>query len=73
MARAGVCMTGHFAFAPAVMEKQMAAFYISVSPRKFDQLLAEKRITPHRLDGKKVYKRDDLDALVSGLPEWEAA
>lgn len=66
-------MTGHFAFAPVVMEKQMAAFYISVSPRKFDQLLAEKRITPHRLDGKKVYLRNDLDELAAELPEWEVA
>lgn len=66
-------MSINFAFAPVVMEKSMAAFYISVSPRKFDQLVAEKRITPHRLDGKKVYKRDDLDGLVSDLPEWEVA
>lgn len=63
-------MPQHFAFAPVIMEKQMAAYYISVSPRKFDQMLAEKRITPHRLDGKKVFKRDDLDALVNTLPEW---
>lgn len=66
-------MNASFAFAPAVMEKQMAAFYISVSTRKFEQLLSEQRITPHRLDGKKVYRRDDLDAFVADLPEWEAA
>lgn len=66
-------MNGSFAFAPAVMEKSMAAFYISVSPRKFDQLVAEQRITPHRLDGKKVYRRDDLDLIVADLPEWKAA
>jgi hypothetical protein len=66
-------MTGTFAFAPVVMEKSMAAFYISVSPRKFDQLLSEQRITPHRFDGKKVYKRDDLDALAAELPEWQVA
>ncbi len=66
-------MTAQFTFAPAVMEKQMAAFYISVSTRKFEQLIAENRITPHRLDGKKVYRRDDLDALVADLPEWAGA
>lgn len=65
-------MTALFAFAPAVMEKATAAYYISVSPRKFEQLLAEKRITPHRLDGKKVYKREDLDTLAASLPEWES-
>lgn len=62
-----------YTFAPVVMEKPMAAFYISVSARKFDQLVAEKRITAHRLDGKKVYKRDDLDAIADALPEWEVA
>lgn len=48
----------------------MAAYYVSVSPRKFDQLITEKRITAYRLDGKKVFKRDELDMLVDRLPEW---
>ncbi|KQY58905.1 hypothetical protein ASD11_04560 [Aeromicrobium sp. Root495] len=63
-------MSTHFAFAPAVMEKPMAAFYISVSTRKFEQMIAQGRITPYRLDGKKVYNRDELDELVAELPEW---
>lgn len=48
----------------------MAAFYISVSPRKLQQMAAAGRVTRYRLDGKKVYKRDELDLLVSALPEW---
>ena len=60
-------------FVPVVMEKADAAFYISVKARKFDQLVSEGRITPHRFDGKKVYKRADLDALADSLPEWATA
>ncbi|MFO6454479.1 MULTISPECIES: hypothetical protein [unclassified Aeromicrobium] len=52
------------------MEKPAAAHYIAVSPRKFDQLIEQKRVTPYRLDGKRVFKREDLDALVADLPEW---
>lgn len=63
-------MPPQFAFAPAVMEEPMAAFYISVSPRKLQQMAAAGRVTRYRLDGKKVYKRDELDLLVSALPEW---
>lgn len=63
----------NFSFAPAAMNADMAAFYINVSKRKFDQLLAENRVTPYRLDGKRVFKRDELDALIEALPEWQAA
>ncbi|MFH7324803.1 hypothetical protein [Aeromicrobium sp. JJY06] len=63
-------MPGTHLFAPALMEKPTAAHYIAVSPRKFDQLIEQKRVTPYRLDGKRVFKREELDALVANLPEW---
>lgn len=60
-------------FAPVVMEKSQAAFYLSVSSRKFDDLIAQGRVTPYRLDGKRVFKRDDLDEIARELPEWKSA
>lgn len=66
-------MSAHFTFPPALMDKVTAAYYINVSPRKFDELTGRGEITAHRLDGKKVYRRDDLDALAASLPEWVAA
>lgn len=58
-------------FAPALLEKSAAAFYISVKERKFDDFVSRGLLTPYRLDGKKVYRREDLDALADSLPEWE--
>ena len=63
-------LSSHVTFAPALMDKHTAAWYIGISLRKLDQLQAENRITPKALDGKRLYSRDELDVYARSLPEW---
>ena len=66
-------MTTHASFAPALMDKNTAAWYLNISLRKLDTLQAQGRITPLALDGKRQYNREELDAYARSLPEWKSA
>jgi len=57
-------------FTPALFSREEAAYYLRMSTRKFNDLIQRGAVTPHRLDGMKVYRRSDLDELVASLPEW---
>jgi hypothetical protein len=63
-------VSAHFTWAPGALDKQQACYYINVSPRKFDEITGRGDIVAKKLDGKKVYLRDELDSLLAGLPEW---
>lgn len=59
-------------FAPALMTREIAAAYLSISERALDKLRADGHITARKLgaDGvRPYYSRVDLDEYVAGLPE----
>lgn len=56
-------------FPPALMTREIAAFYISASLRELDLLRETNEVTPVG-KGKRVrYRKDDLDAYIKNLPE----
>lgn len=60
-------------FAPALMTRELAAYYISCSLRELDRLREQKIITPLG-DGRRVmYRKSELDAYVDSLPERPAS
>lgn len=63
-------MNLHVQFAPGLMTQDQAAFYLGCSTRKLNQLQAQSRIVPKKLDGKRGFARADLDAFIESLPDW---
>jgi excisionase family DNA binding protein len=59
-----------FAFPPALMTKEQAAFYLSTSPTGIRDLIRLGMLTAVDDGGKRTkIRRDDLDAYVRSLPE----
>lgn len=59
-----------YAYPPRGMSREEAARYIGVSPTKFDELVADKRMPgPRRMDGRVVWDRFGLDLSFNELPE----
>lgn len=59
------------AYLPRLLSREDAAAYLGgISVRKLDELQAQGRIIPKRLDGRRVYLRDDLDEFARALPDW---
>lgn len=65
-------MNIHLSFAPKLLDKNAAAYYLSTSTRKLDELQALGKVTPRALGNKRVYLRDELDDFASSLGEWKA-
>jgi hypothetical protein len=60
-------------FAPALMTRELAAYYISGSLRDLDRLRETKEITPVG-EGRRVkYRKTDLDAYVEKVNERAAS
>ena len=64
---------------PRGIARKVAAEYISVSPPKFDQMVADGRMPkPKRIDGRVVWDRRRLDEAFDALPDdgdrnpWDA-
>lgn len=56
-------------FPPALMTREQAAYYLSMSLRDLDELRIQKHLIPVG-DSKRVkYRKADLDEYVDGLPE----
>jgi hypothetical protein len=56
-------------FAPALMTREIAAFYISKSLRELDVLREQKEITPVG-DGRRVmYRKSELESWIDNLKE----
>ena len=56
-------------FAPALMSRETAAYYIDGSLRDLDALRETKQITPVG-EGRRVkYRKSELDEYIAGLPE----
>jgi len=66
-------MTGmRIEFAPALMTRETAAYYIDGSLRDLDILRETKQITPVG-EGRRVkYRKSELDAYIATLPERPA-
>jgi hypothetical protein len=56
-------------FPPALMTREIAAFYISGSLRDVDDLRAQNIITPVGTSKRVKYRKTDLDAYVAQLVE----
>lgn len=55
--------------APRLIGREAAAAYLSVSPTKFDELVADGRMPPPRLiDRRRAWVVGELDAAVERLP-----
>ncbi len=55
---------------PRGLSRIFAAAYIGVSPTKFDELVADKRMPrPKRIDGRRVWDRLMLDEAFAALDE----
>jgi hypothetical protein len=56
-------------FAPALMDRQTAAYYLSMSLRELDSLREKNHITPVG-EGRRVkYRKSELDAYVERIVE----
>lgn len=56
--------------APRGLNREAAAAYVGVSPTKFDDLVADRRMPrPKRVDGRRLWDRIMLDAAFDALPE----
>lgn len=65
-------MTARLTFVPVLLCREDAAAYLGdISPRKLDELQAQGRLIPKKLDGRRGYLRADLDAFAEALPDWE--
>lgn len=59
--------------APRGLSRVQAAEYIGVSPTKFDEMVADRRMPkPKRIDARTVWDRVQLDAAFSALYQEEA-
>lgn len=59
----------HSPIVPRGLNREQSAAYIGVSPAKFDQLVADKRMPrPKRVDGRTIWDRFQLDAAFDDLP-----
>ncbi|MDR6952335.1 putative DNA-binding transcriptional regulator AlpA [Ancylobacter sp. 3268] len=58
---------------PRGVHREAAAAYIGVSPRKFDELVADGRMPPpKRIDARNVWDRRRLDEFFDKLPDLSA-
>lgn len=64
-------MNRNAAYAPALMGEDAAAYYLDISTRKLNELQAQGRLIPKKLDGKRGFLRSDLDTFAESLPDWE--
>jgi hypothetical protein len=54
---------------PLGLSREDAAWYIGISPSKFDQLVTDGRMpAPRMLDGRRVWNRHDLELSFYDLP-----
>lgn len=59
-------------FAPRMMTREMAAYYLSISIRDLDVLREQKELTP-KGKGKRVrYDKVELDRVADNMPERAA-
>ncbi|MFJ4173428.1 helix-turn-helix domain-containing protein [Microbacterium sp. NPDC089696] len=59
-------------FAPALMTRELAAYYLSMSVRELDLLKNQGHLTAYG-EGKRIkFKRSDLDEYIEALPERHA-
>ena len=60
-------------FAPALMTRETAAYYIDGSLRDIDRLRESKDITPVGTGRRVKYRKSELDAWIDSLPERSAS
>lgn len=60
--------------APRGLSRVYAAAYIGVSPTKFDEMVADKRMPrPIHIDGRRVWDRVKIDEAFAALGEGDGA
>jgi hypothetical protein len=66
-------MTIRLEFPPALMTREIAAYYISGSVRDIDDLRARGVITPVGTQKRVKFRKSDLDTYLETLPEKHTA
>lgn len=62
-------MTTSKEYAPRGLNREDAARYVGVSPRKFDEMVGDHRMPkPRRVDGRVIWDRVALDLYFDSLP-----
>ncbi|MCS5715108.1 helix-turn-helix domain-containing protein [Herbiconiux sp. CPCC 205716] len=59
-------------FAPRLMTREQAAYYLSLSLRDLDALREQKDITPKGRGRRVLYDKQDLDRIADRMPERPA-
>jgi hypothetical protein len=65
-------MTTRAYYPPVLLDRERAADYLSVSPRKLDEIQAAGELIPKKHGSKRLYLREDLEEFAGRLPDWEA-
>ncbi len=60
-------------FAPRMMTREQAAYYLSLSLRDLDVLREQKEITPKGRGRRVLYDKVDLDRVADRMPERPAS
>lgn len=63
-----------YSYAPRALSLEAAARYLSISPSKFSQLVADGRLPkPRKIDRRSVWDRWSLDAAFEALPSEDSS
>lgn len=57
-------------YPPAGFDRDAAAEYLSISPRKLDEVQAKGDLIPKKFGSRRIYRREDLEAFLLKLPDW---
>jgi len=60
-------------FAPALMTRELAAYYISGSLRDLDRLRESKELTPVGEGRRVMYRKSELDTYIEKIKERDAS
>lgn len=66
-------MAARLEFAPALMTREVAAYYIDGTLRDIDELRAQGHITPVGTQKRIKFRKEDLDKYIESMPERDAA
>lgn len=64
-------MAALLTYPPALLDREHAAAYLSVSPRTLDEWQSRSLLIPVDVDGMKRFRRSDLDEFAASRPDWE--
>jgi excisionase family DNA binding protein len=64
-------MSARTSYAPAGFNREDAADYLGISPRKLDEIQAAGELIAKQLGARRMFLREDLEQYLRDLPDWE--